>query len=133
MSSPYEAARSARQGTWSYLPDGRTGPLRVVEPEQRGSDLADGAVERLHRPVDAIGHRRVVVQLCDALQVHADGEEPLDHEIVELAADPFAVTDAERPVALIARSAELDAEGRLVGQRAEQVDVAVDELGLSRL
>ena len=65
-----------------------------------------------------------------ALECQADREQPLDHQVVQVPADPVAVLEDGQPAAVVARLGDLHRERGLVGVRLDEPDVSVEECPL---
>src|SRR5207244_4087712 len=76
------------------IADPHTGAV-LLEREDRRTHLSDGGVEVLHRLLDALGHVRARSQSRGALQLEPDREETLDHSVMQVAGDAFAILQQE--------------------------------------
>jgi hypothetical protein len=63
----------------------------LAEPEDGRSEFADRVVEFVDGGSDPVGDHRWLRSRLDGLEVHARGEESLDHHVVEVAGDAFAI------------------------------------------
>ena len=66
---------------------------RVAELEDGGADLGDGRIEIFNCFADPVYDYVQIPEPHRALQRHADGKDPLDHPIVEVAGDSVAVIE----------------------------------------
>jgi hypothetical protein len=65
--------------------------VTVLQLEDRRTDVTDRHVELGDSTVDALPHFVAHRDPPGALQLQSGGEEPLDHQVVEVARDPVAV------------------------------------------
>ena len=101
---------------------------RELNVEDRLAQLADGLVELVDRLPDPHDGLRPLDQAGCPLQRQPDGEEALDHRVVQVAGDPVPVL-GERPVAHQAvQPRVLDGDARGHGQGQDQLLVVLGEL-----
>ena len=93
--SGIEAERAGRFGRQSdqFLANRRAREPRRVQLEDRGANVADRGVEIVDRRHEPIDDRLVVHQPERGLQSQPHGEQSLDHRVVEIASDPFAILE----------------------------------------
>ena len=96
-----------------------------AEPEDRRTDVLDGLVEVVHRTLEPARDVRAHRLLSRALDVEADGEQPLDHHVVQVPRDALALLEHGQPGAVRLRSGHVERERELLREtgEAEQVQL----------
>ena len=90
---------------------------RAAELEDARPDLADRAVD-VSDPVLQLLHRsRMLTELHRrALETQTDGEQLLDHVVVQIAGDPIAILEHRDPLLVGARGCQFQSQTRMVGK-----------------
>ena len=94
--------------------------VAALQLEDRAADVLDGEVERLDGLVDAAAISGDSERATGALQLQAGGEQALDHQVVQVPGDPFAVRDHRELGAVLDGLGAVEGEPGLVGERREQ-------------
>ena len=120
------AARSTIRVTSAWMSASR---VRGRQREDRPADVLDGGVQ----VVDGLARAAGVTSARSAsrgraLQAEADGEQPLDHQVVQVAADPVAVLEDREPLLVLARPDDLQGQRGLLGEAGRQAGVQGVEL-----
>ena len=99
-----------------------------MELEDRGAQIVDGGVDVVDGSADPLLGLRPDHPV-HALQLQSGGEQPLDHQVVQVPGDPVAVLQYgdHRPVAL--RLGAFEGERGLVGEHPDQIGPTVTETG----
>src|SRR5579859_3954096 len=90
------------QGLFDYGDDARAqarvvGTSGCLESEDRGADLLDGLIELVDRTDDLLTGVRFDDRTTRTLKREADREQTLDHDVVQVARDAFAILSQRQP------------------------------------
>ena len=95
--------------------------------EDRLADVANDLVQAVDNVIDPLGHR-TGGQSLDALQAHAEREQPLDNSVVEVAPDSFVLGRNLQLLELNARLSQGDRDHRGVGEDLDESRVVWAEV-----
>src|SRR5206468_12194170 len=88
-----------------------------TEPEDVVAQIADDTVDLGHRGLDPLLDRGVSGELPRGLEPHPDGEERLDHAVVELLGDTPAILQDGQTLEVLSSPSVSDGDRGLPGER----------------
>jgi hypothetical protein len=104
----------------------RRGRAGMLEPEDAGADLLDDLVQGVNVAVDQLRGGRVAVGGV-ALHPHTEGEQILDHVVVQVTRDPVAVFGLSHGELVGAGPGEFHRHRGVVGEGGGHVQVCLGE------
>ena len=102
-------------------------PFAGAEFEDHAADLSDGRVEVVDGHLDFVGDAEIAGHTGEGLETERRGEEPLDHEVVQVSRDPLAIVEERELLDMLMEASVLDRDPRGARQRNRDGLVACGE------
>lgn len=97
----------------------------LLQAEDRGPDRVDRGVQIVDQARELVRLSGFLDAHADALQAQTDREDPLDHQVVQVAGDPVAVFEHRQALPVGGLPAELHSQRGMPGEGLDHLHVGL--------